>query len=92
MRKAAAAAQVQGDIFINASLTEAFCMAIVEAAAVGLLVVSTSVGGVPEVGVQGTGPRVQASGSQADRGGRRRGAAVHLHGGRARGGDPGYRT
>ena len=42
-------AQVQGDIFINASLTEAFCMAIVEAAAAGLLVVSTAVGGVPEV-------------------------------------------
>ena len=41
--------QVRGDIFINASLTEAFCMAIVEAAAVGLKVVSTAVGGVPEV-------------------------------------------
>ena len=40
--------QVQGDIFINASLTEAFCCAIVEAASVGLLVVSTSVGGAPE--------------------------------------------
>ena len=48
--------QAQGDIFINASLTEAFCMAIVEAAAVGLLVVSTSVGGVPEVRHQGLGP------------------------------------
>jgi Glycosyl transferases group 1 len=41
--------QVQGQIFLNASLTEAFCMAIVEAAAAGLLVVSTAVGGVPEV-------------------------------------------
>ena len=41
--------QVRGDIFVNASLTEAFCMAIVEAAAAGLLVVSTAVGGVPEV-------------------------------------------
>ncbi len=41
--------QVQGDVFINASLTEAFCCAIVEAASVGLLVVSTAVGGVPEV-------------------------------------------
>lgn len=41
--------QVRGDIFINASLTEAFCMAIVEAAAAGLMVVSTAVGGVPEV-------------------------------------------
>lgn len=41
--------QVRGQIFLNASLTEAFCMAIVEAAAAGLLVVSTAVGGVPEV-------------------------------------------
>ena len=40
---------VRGDLFLNASLTEAFCMAIVEAAAAGLLVVSTDVGGVPEV-------------------------------------------
>ena len=38
-----------GDIFLNTSLTEAFCMAIVEAASCGLLVVSTNVGGVPEV-------------------------------------------
>ncbi|WIA35689.1 hypothetical protein OEZ86_004095 [Tetradesmus obliquus] len=40
---------LQGHIFVNASLTEAFCMAIVEAASAGLLVVSTCVGGVPEV-------------------------------------------
>jgi len=40
---------VQGDIFLNTSLTEAFCIAIVEAACCGLQVVSTSVGGVPEV-------------------------------------------
>jgi phosphatidylinositol glycan class A protein len=40
---------VRGDIFINASLTEAFCIAIVEAVAAGLSVVSTNVGGVPEV-------------------------------------------
>ncbi len=40
---------VQGDIFLNASLTEAFCMAIVEAAACGLQVVTTKVGGIPEV-------------------------------------------
>lgn len=40
---------VRGHIFLNCSLTEAFCMALVEAAAAGLLVVSTSVGGVPEV-------------------------------------------
>jgi phosphatidylinositol glycan class A protein len=30
-------------------LTEAFCIAIVEAASCGLLVVSTKVGGIPEV-------------------------------------------
>ena len=39
----------RGDIFLNTSLTEAFCMALIEAAAAGLLVVSTRVGGVPEV-------------------------------------------
>lgn len=37
------------DVFLNVSLTEAFCIAIVEAASCGLLVVSTAVGGVPEV-------------------------------------------
>jgi len=40
---------VRGDIFLNTSLTEAFCMAIVEAASCGLTVVSTKVGGIPEV-------------------------------------------
>nr|CAG4638412.1 EOG090X0515 [Cyclestheria hislopi] len=40
---------VKGDIFLNTSLTEAFCMAIVEAAACGLQVVSTNVGGIREV-------------------------------------------
>ncbi|XP_014664496.1 PREDICTED: phosphatidylinositol N-acetylglucosaminyltransferase subunit A-like [Priapulus caudatus] len=40
---------VKGSIFVNMSLTEAFCMAIVEAASCGLQVVSTRVGGVPEV-------------------------------------------
>ncbi|KAG2430402.1 hypothetical protein HYH02_013763 [Chlamydomonas schloesseri] len=40
---------VRGHVFVNASLTEAFCMALVEAAAAGLVVVSTAVGGVPEV-------------------------------------------
>jgi len=40
---------VRGDIFLNCSLTEAFCIAIVEAASCGLQVVSTKVGGVPEV-------------------------------------------
>lgn len=40
---------VQGQIFLNTSLTEAFCIGIIEAASCGLLVVSTKVGGVPEV-------------------------------------------
>ncbi|XP_069122175.1 phosphatidylinositol N-acetylglucosaminyltransferase subunit A-like [Argopecten irradians] len=40
---------VQGDILVNTSLTEAFCIAIVEAACCGLQVVTTRVGGVPEV-------------------------------------------
>ncbi|PJF19686.1 hypothetical protein PSACC_00540 [Paramicrosporidium saccamoebae] len=40
---------VRGHIFLNTSLTEAFCMAIIEAASCGLFVVSTKVGGVPEV-------------------------------------------
>ncbi|KAG9271003.1 phosphatidylinositol N-acetylglucosaminyltransferase subunit A [Astyanax mexicanus] len=40
---------VQGHIFLNTSLTEAFCMAIVEGACCGLQVVSTRVGGIPEV-------------------------------------------
>ncbi|EFA80496.1 GlcNAc transferase [Heterostelium album PN500] len=40
---------VRGDVFLNSSLTEAFCIAIVEAASCGLYVVSTKVGGVPEV-------------------------------------------
>ena len=40
---------VRGHIFVNPSLTEAFCIAIVEAASCGLVVVSTNVGGIPEV-------------------------------------------
>jgi len=40
---------VRGHIFLNCSLTESFCMSLVEAAACGLHVVSTNVGGVPEV-------------------------------------------
>ena len=40
---------IQGDIFLNTSLTEAFCMAILEAVSCGLTVVSTKVGGIPEV-------------------------------------------
>ena len=38
-----------GDFFMNTSLTESFCIAILEAAAAGLPVVSTRVGGVPEI-------------------------------------------
>lgn len=40
---------IGGHIFLNSSLTEAFCIAILEAASCGLLTVSTRVGGVPEV-------------------------------------------
>ena len=40
---------IRGHIFLNCSLTESFCIAILEAACCGLLVVSTRVGGVPEV-------------------------------------------
>lgn len=40
---------VRGHVFLNCSLTESFCMAILEAASCGLLTVSTNVGGVPEV-------------------------------------------
>lgn len=39
----------RGHIFLNTSLTEAYCMAIVEACSVGLHIVSTNVGGIPEV-------------------------------------------
>eukprot|EP00949_MAST-11_sp_MAST-11-sp1_P004836 g4836.t1 len=39
----------RGHIFLNCSLTESFCIAILEAASCGLFVVSTKVGGVPEV-------------------------------------------
>jgi phosphatidylinositol glycan class A protein len=39
----------RGHIFLNTSLTEAFCIAIVEAASTGLFVVATDVGGVTEV-------------------------------------------
>lgn len=40
---------VKGDILLNTSLTEAFCIAMVEAVSCGLQVVSTKVGGIPEV-------------------------------------------
>ncbi len=39
----------RGHIFLNCSLTESFCIALLEAASCGLFVVSTRVGGVPEV-------------------------------------------
>ncbi|KAF9527444.1 glycosyltransferase family 4 protein [Crepidotus variabilis] len=39
----------RGQIFMNTSLTEAFGIAILEAACAGLYVVSTRVGGVPEI-------------------------------------------
>ena len=39
----------RGSIFLNTSLTESFGTAIVEAACTGLFVVSTRVGGVPEL-------------------------------------------
>jgi phosphatidylinositol N-acetylglucosaminyltransferase subunit A len=39
----------QGHIFLNCSLTESFCIAILEAASCGLYIVSTAVGGLPEV-------------------------------------------
>ncbi|KAL1730435.1 glycosyltransferase family 4 protein [Schizophyllum commune] len=39
----------RGHIFLNTSLTEAFGIAILEAACAGLYVVSTRVGGVPEI-------------------------------------------
>ncbi|CAE7341530.1 PIGA [Symbiodinium microadriaticum] len=40
---------VRGHIFLNCSLTESFCIALLEAASCGLFVVTTKVGGVPEV-------------------------------------------
>lgn len=39
----------RGSIFLNTSLTESFGIAILEAACAGLYVVSTRVGGVPEI-------------------------------------------
>lgn len=40
---------IKGHIYLNTSLTEAFCIAILEAASTGLYVVATDVGGVGEV-------------------------------------------
>ena len=39
----------RGHIFLNTSLSETFCLSMLEAAACGLRVVSTDVGGIPEV-------------------------------------------
>lgn len=39
----------RGQIYLNTSLTEAFGISIIEAASAGLFVVSTKVGGVPEI-------------------------------------------
>jgi phosphatidylinositol glycan class A protein len=39
----------RGHVFINTSITEAFCIAVLEAVACGLKVVSTNVGGIPEI-------------------------------------------
>lgn len=38
-----------GDIFLNTSISEAFCIAILEAASCGLYVCSTNVGGINEI-------------------------------------------
>ena len=59
---------VRGQIFLNTSLTEAFCMAIVEAASCGLAVVSTAVGGIPEVLPQEMIHFVEPSVSSIERG------------------------
>lgn len=40
---------IQGQVYLNHSLTEAFGIGLLEAACAGLYVVSTKVGGVPEV-------------------------------------------
>jgi phosphatidylinositol glycan class A protein len=40
---------VRGHLFLNCSHTESFCMALLEAASCGLFIVSTAVGGIPEV-------------------------------------------
>ena len=38
-----------GDIFLNTSVSEAFCIAILEAASCGLYICSTNVGGINEI-------------------------------------------
>lgn len=41
--------QIRGHIFLNCSLTESFCIALLEAVSCGLISVSTNVGGIPEI-------------------------------------------
>jgi phosphatidylinositol glycan class A protein len=48
-REGVAAHLARGALFLNCSLTESFCIAILEAACAGCHVLSTAVGGVPEV-------------------------------------------
>jgi len=48
-RERVAAHLARGALFLNCSLTESFCIAILEAACAGCHVLSTAVGGVPEV-------------------------------------------
>lgn len=59
-----------GDIFLNTSLTETFCLAILEAAACGLVVVSTNVGGIHEIlgdrGILFCEPRAEDIAKQLD--------------------------
>jgi phosphatidylinositol glycan class A protein len=40
---------IKGNLYLNTSLTESFCIAIVEAASTGLYTIATDVGGVGEV-------------------------------------------
>lgn len=40
---------IRGHLFLNCSLTESFCIALLEASSCGLFPVSTNVGGIPEV-------------------------------------------
>lgn len=40
---------IRGHIYLNTSLTEAFGIVLLEAASSGLFVVSTDIGGIPEV-------------------------------------------
>ena len=39
----------KGDIFLNISITEAFCLSVLEASSCGLYVLTTDVGGIKEI-------------------------------------------